>query len=208
MMKLITTATSPYGRKIRILLKLLDLQENQDYEIQSIIPHPRPEELTQYNVLSRVPTLVLVDGTVIVDSQLITDYLLSHYTNSSTNSLISTLLPKEQEWSLKNLTQIAHGIIEYTINIVMENQRPEKWQSQEWTELMTKDIDRILNFLEAKHVPNAKEPINLYSLTLICALDFIDFRLPNFGWQKDYPKLAIWQKTVNQLDPIKETYPS
>ena len=84
MMKLITTNTSPYGRKIKILFRLLNLKENHDYAIDDILPHERPIELTRHNVLSRIPTLILADGTSILDSQLITDYLLAHYHSPAT----------------------------------------------------------------------------------------------------------------------------
>jgi glutathione S-transferase len=204
MMKLITTNTSPFGRKIRILMQLLELQEGKDYTIDKIVPRLRPVELVQHNVLARIPTLVLEDGSAIIDSQLIREYLLAHYSTSAGNALIPS--DPAKVWEVKNLAEIAQGLMECTIDALLEGRRPEQYQYPEWSQLMQQDMRRTIAYCEENAIP--EEGLNLYSLTLICALDFIDFRIPNFNWKKDCSRLSAWHSSISQLSCIKNTYPT
>ena len=109
---------------------------------------------------------------------------------------------------MRNIAQIPHGLIEYTVNVVLEGRRPEQYQYSAWIDLVSRDMRRILQFIEEQHVPSCGENLDLFSLTLICALDFIDFRLADFNWKKDCPKLSSWHDNISQNPHVKETYPT
>ncbi|MEO1173125.1 MAG: glutathione S-transferase N-terminal domain-containing protein, partial [Myxococcota bacterium] len=71
-MKLFCTATSPYARKVRVLIRELG---RDDVEEQLVMPLEDPAELTSVNPLAKVPTLQLADGSPMNDSRVMCSFL-------------------------------------------------------------------------------------------------------------------------------------
>ena len=70
-MLLIGKLNSPFVRRVAVSLKLLGIgYEHADWSIG-----PDLERIRQYNPLGRVPTLVLDEGEVLMDSTAILDHL-------------------------------------------------------------------------------------------------------------------------------------
>ncbi len=71
-MKLFTYATSPYARKVRMMLDLKGIA----YEpVERCYSLDRKEDLRACNARAEVPTLVLDDGRIIADSTVICEYI-------------------------------------------------------------------------------------------------------------------------------------
>ena len=70
-MRLLGTPTSPYVRKVRIVVHELGLADRIPFEAISLADNP---DLSA-NPLRKVPTLLLDDGTAIYDSPVIMEWL-------------------------------------------------------------------------------------------------------------------------------------
>jgi glutathione S-transferase len=70
-MKLIGTPTSPYTRKVRVVLA----EKRIDYEFVVDSPNDAATQVPTYNPLGKVPVLVTDDGANIFDSRVIVEYL-------------------------------------------------------------------------------------------------------------------------------------
>lgn len=72
-MKLVGMLDSPYVRRVAIALDLYGV----DFEQQSLSVFSTFAEFARINPVVKAPTLVLDDGTVLMDSSLILDYFES-----------------------------------------------------------------------------------------------------------------------------------
>ena len=70
-MKLISSLTSPYGRKVRIVL----LEKKIPFQLQVENPWLPDSKIGDVNPLGKVPVLVLEDGISVFDSRVIVEYL-------------------------------------------------------------------------------------------------------------------------------------
>ena len=70
-MKLFVSLTSPYGRKVRIVLA----EKRIECELELVDVTPADTPLNAHNPLGKVPTLLLDDDTAIYDSRVIVEFL-------------------------------------------------------------------------------------------------------------------------------------
>ena len=130
-MKLIASLTSPYARKVRIVLaekKIdCDLVEDSPWVPETTVP--------DYNPLGKVPVLVLDDGTTLFDSRVIVQYL-------DTVSPVSRLIPEtgRQRIAVKRWEALADGICDAAAAIVLERKRAARQQSSEWIDRQRRKI--------------------------------------------------------------------
>ena len=133
--------------------------------------------------LGRVPALELEDGTTLVDSRVICDYL---------NSLAGgALVPSDPLARAREHTQtcIADGISEASLLIRYEAMFHEAPQaSPRWVDHQSAKVARALAYFE-KSPPQG--PATLTHVALACALGYRDFRFDG-AWRADHPNLVAW----------------
>src|SRR5687767_6743179 len=125
-MKLIGSPTSPYVRKVRIVLA----EKRIEYEFQVDMPFSVDTQVPQYNPLGKVPVLVMDDGTALFDSRVIVDYL-------DTTTPVTRLIPEanRQKIQVKRWEALADGLCDAAALIVLEKRRSnEAQQSSDWME--------------------------------------------------------------------------
>jgi glutathione S-transferase len=200
-MKLIASLTSPYARKVRIVLaekKIeCDLIEDSPWEPHTIVP--------QYNPLGKVPVLVLDDGTTLFDSRVIVQYL-------DTVSPVSRLIPEagRQRIAVKRWEALADGVCDAASAIVVERRRPVKQQSKEWLERQRRKIDLGLEGLAAdlgERVWCNGEAYSLADIATGCALAYLDLRHPDVDWRDRYPNLVNLADKLAKRPSFAETVP-
>jgi glutathione S-transferase len=200
-MKLIASLTSPYARKVRIVLaekKIeCDLIEDSPWEPHTIVP--------QYNPLGKVPVLVLDDGTTLFDSRVIVQYL-------DTVSPVSRLIPEagRQRIAVKRWEALADGVCDAASAIVVERRRPVKQQSKEWLERQRRKIDLGLEGLAAdlgERVWCNGEAYSLADIATGCALAYLDLRHPDVDWRDRYPNLVKLADKLAKRPSFAETVP-
>lgn len=202
-MKLTYSATSPFVRKIRILIQLLKLN-NVIEEIPSAAnPFTRDSRITQYNPLGKVPVLITDEGLALIDSKLIADYLCSTVSDN-------TLLPATgaHRWTVLRTTFLADGLLDAALLIRYEiASRPEAFQWAAWSNAQMEKITATLQLLNDECSSATPNNINLGTISIACALEYLDFRFDSLNWRYTYPQLARYIEPILRLPEFISTSP-
>ncbi|MGQ0586820.1 MAG: glutathione S-transferase family protein [Gammaproteobacteria bacterium] len=198
-MKLYSSKTSPYGRKVRIAIEELGLAG----EIEEIVTDPfnPPPEMLAANPLSKVPTLVTDRNEALLDSALILDYLTHRKAG------LATLSRGAKRWEVLRRAQLADGVIDAAVGIVMEKRRPESIHYIPFLDRQTAAIRRALDQLNRDAGLLALQTPGLCEITCGVALGYLDFRLPYLEWRKERDALAHWYTVFAQRPSMQKTAP-
>ena len=199
-MKLIASHTSPYARKVRVVLAekrlACDLVEENVWSATSSVP--------RYNPLNKIPTLILDDGTSLYDSSVITEYL---------DTLAGpTLIPGAglDRARVRCGESLADGICDAAVAIVLERKREPLRQDPAWLERQRSKVDAGVDGL-AKELGDRPwldgQAMTLADLAAGCALFYVEFRLPEVGWRAKHPNLAAWAPKLEARPSFTSTRP-
>lgn len=183
-MKLITSLTSPFGRKARIALA----EKRLECPLEIDIPWNDDTSVPDYNPLGKIPVLVMDDGTTLFDSRVIVEYL-------DNLSPVGRLLPVNgrDHIQVKRWEALADGISDAAATIFVERRRPAEQQSDAWIARQQQKIDRGLAALSEDLAESPWCLNDIYTLADIatgCTLGYLAFRFPENDWQEKYPNLA------------------
>jgi len=200
-MKLIASLTSPYARKVRIVLaeKKIDCP----FELEN--PWADETQVADYNPLGKVPVLELDDGMTLYDSRVIVEYL-------DNISPVSRLFPDGNRQSIlvRRWEALADGIIDAMVAIVLEKRRPEGMQSEALVQRQQHKIERGLATLSNDLGDRLWCHGDGYSLADIatgCCLAYLSFRAPHIAWQEQYPNLKALQDKLETRQSFIDTRP-
>lgn len=198
-MKLYLSPTSPFARKVRVALSEKALGERTEYVM--LDPWTSPEALLAVNPLSQVPTLVLDEGIALTGSDGILGALESLHP-------VPPLFPSETEAQMRTLAAagLAHGLIECTVQIVLERRRPADRQSETTIERRRGAVERVVHKLEADF-EKYTDRFLLDGIGVAVALAYLDFRLPEYDWRSRSPRLADWQDWAAARRSMRESAP-
>jgi glutathione S-transferase len=199
-MKLFASTTSPFARKVLILLQEKGAFEGVDVEY--LDPWSLPEALTSANPLSQVPTLVLGDGQVVVDSGVICDYLDRHLAGPR-------LIPEaaDEYWRTRVTEALANGLLEASVAVFLENgKRPEAQRRPDWVAFQQQTIHRTLDAFEQR-IDGIAERFDFAAICLLCALGHLEFRNTAGAWRPGRPRLAAWFDGLQDRASVAATRP-
>ena len=198
-MKLYSSQLSPFARKVRILL----IEKNIDDQVEIIDSNPYEATADHLlaNPLSKVPTLVLGDGSTLFDSSVICEYL---------DVLGEGTLMPDGTHRMNALRQLAltDGILETTFNIAVElNRREPQERSAAWVDRWYATLDRGVDAL-ADSLPGYSNEITLPHIGLVCALDYLDLRASErVNWRTRQPSLLSWYESFGERPAMLQTRP-
>jgi glutathione S-transferase len=202
-MKLIGSRTSPYVRKVCIVLaeKKIDC----DFEVRS--PWEPGTRVPDFNPLGKVPVLILDDSTVLFDSRVIVEYIDSIAPNNK-------LMPESnrERAETKCWCALADGICDAASGIFLERKRPAAQQSAEWIARQKDKILRALDYMSGQLEGGEGKWCNgtHYSLADVgtgCALGYLAFRFPEIAWREEYPLLAQLYERLMKRETFIATRP-
>lgn len=201
-MKLITSLTSPYARKVRIVL----LEKKIDCPILEDSPWEAGSEVPNYNPLGKVPVLVLDDGSTLFDSRVIVEYL-------DNISPVSKLLPQQNRSLIttRRWEALADGICDAAVAVVMESRRPAAQQSEEFKARQKGKIERALAAMAhelGERLWCNGEAYSLADIAVGVCLAYLDFRCPEIDWKGNYPNLVELQEKLEARPSFIETLPA
>jgi glutathione S-transferase len=195
MMKLRYASTSPFVRKVLVTA----IETGQDGEIERVKTNTADPELGLCNPLNKIPALILEDGSVLVDSAVICEFLDSRKGGK--------LFPKDaSRWSTLSRMALCDGMMDAAILRRYETQRPETLRSTEWDGKQKTKVDQSLGALE-KEAGSFGDRIDIGTLTVAIMLDYLDFRFAGEAWRDAHPALAKWHKAVSSRPSLKATMP-
>jgi len=201
-MKLIGSLTSPYVRKVRVVMA----EKKLDYQLELENVWSPDTQIQTYNPLGKVPCLVMEDGGALFDSRVIVDYL-------DTLSPVARLLPQlgRDRAAVKCWEAIADGLLDAAVLIVRENQRPEAQRSADWIARQYRKIDAALHAMDESLGEQAHCMGINYTLADIavgCALGYLDLRFAHLNWREAHPnltrhydKLSVRQSFIDSAPP-------
>ncbi|MBU6298463.1 MAG: glutathione S-transferase family protein [Alphaproteobacteria bacterium] len=200
-MKLYMSPASPFARKARIVVRELDLARL----VEEIPVNPATsEELHRVNPLRKIPALVLGDGSALIDSPVICEYL-NELGGGKFFPGMSIWREVSGRWRALGLQALGDGIAEAAVARVYESRRPENEQSKDMLAKYLAQIARALDALERAKF--AKDP-TIGEIAVACALGYLDFRLPELNWRETRPQLAAWYETFAKYPSMQSTWPA
>jgi glutathione S-transferase len=203
-MKLIGSTTSPYVRKVRIVLA----EKKLDYDFVLEDVWSANTNIAASSPLGKVPCLVMEAGDVIHDSRVIVEYL-------DTLSPVGKLIPAvgRERAEVKTWEALADGILDASILARLEatwGGRLDAQRSQAW-------IDRQLGKVECALLAASKDlgdkpycmgvHLSLADVAVGVALGYLDFRFPQLLWREQYPNLAKLKDKLAMRASFMETRP-
>jgi glutathione S-transferase len=199
-MKLYSSPTSPFVRKVRIVIREKGAAHLVTEEVVSALADPA--SLHAANPLGKVPALALDDGRTLFDSPLICEYLDATLEGPS-------LLPAsgDARWQAQRLHAIGDGIADAAVSLTFEKARPEGERSANWMGRWRRAITRSLDLLEAEVASLAGAP-TLGSIAVESALGYLDFRHSDLGWREGRPALAAVFEKASGRPAFRETAPA
>jgi glutathione S-transferase len=198
-MKLYGNAASPFARKALIIAHELGLK----LEVIKTIPAGN-EEYRKVNPLGKIPALVLDDGSVLIDSPVICEYL-NNFGGGKFFPGMSVWRAESGRWKALGLQALADGIMEASVARVQESRLPPEKQNEAAMAKNLKSVNAGLDALERAHfleVPTIGE------ISAACALGYIDFRLPQLEWRATRPRLSAWFAKFSDYESMKATMPA
>ena len=184
-MKLLGTLTSPYVRKVRLVL----LEKNIPHEF--VIDQPQGGIVLQANPMGRIPALILDDGFCVFDSAVIVDYV-------DTLNDQPVLIPRSDvaaRLRVKRWEALADGIADSAVVVRTERVRANDKQDESVLKLHNTAISNALDYAAGLLGNNEwceGESITLADLALTSALVYLDLRQPERDWRGSYPDLSAW----------------
>ncbi|MCB1512545.1 MAG: glutathione S-transferase [Hyphomicrobiaceae bacterium] len=201
-MKLLSSPSSPYVRKVRITARMKGLA-GQIEEVAANTQDLNNAELLAANPLFKIPALILDDGSTLYDSAVICEYLDAQVASP-------VLFPGAgpTRWEALRLGALGDGILDAAILLVYEKRfRPEDMWVTAWMDRQQAKMEGAIAALEANPPAWTGTP-NYGHMTIACALGYLDFRHDGF-WRKSAPKLAAWlDKFAAEVPAFNETKPA
>ncbi|MBI3101427.1 MAG: glutathione S-transferase N-terminal domain-containing protein [Burkholderiales bacterium] len=203
-MKLIGSTTSPYVRKVRIVMA----EKKLDYQFLLENVWAGDTRIAASNPLGKVPCLIMEGGEAVFDSRVIVEYL-------DTLSPVGKLIPStgRERAEVKTWEALADGLLDAAILVRLENTfegRKTSERSQAWID---RQMDKVHASLKAMAQGLGDKPfcsgihLSLSDIAVGCALGWLEFRFPDIGWRAEYPNLAKLMDKLAQRASFADTVP-
>ena len=185
--QLVGSITSPFSRKVRICF----IEKEIPYDLLIEDGWDVHTKLHQINPLGKIPCLVLPNGHSIFDSSVIANYI-------DGMSEIKPLLPKLNldKAHVKTFEALADGLLDAAILARRERiSRPLAEHSEVSIERQISKVQVSLQYLSNSIGTSEYCYLNQFTIADIaigCALDWLNFRLPEITWRMDYPNLDVY----------------
>ena len=203
-MKLIGALTSPYVRKVRVVMaeKKLDYH----FELEDVWAS---DAMLASNPLGKVPCLVMEGGEAVFDSRVIVEYV-------DTLSPVGRLIPERgrERAEVRTWEALADGLLDAAILARLERTWPGRTDDQRSTAWVDRQLSRVDSALIAMSQGLGDKPwcfgthFSLADIAAGCALGYLDFRFPAIDWRSRHPnltrlhdKLATRQSFIDTAPP-------
>ncbi len=199
-MQLLTGPTSPYCRKVDVLLRECGLRDHVEDVPGSGTPiEPNPATITS-NPIGKIPALIRDDGPTLYDSRVICRYIDS--------IADSDFYPENRLWEVLTLEATAEGMTDAALLMAYEWRiRPEELRYQPWVDGQWSKIARSLDAVEARWMSHLEGRIDIGHIGVACALGYLDFRHDERGWRTGRPLLAAWYERFAERPSMIATRP-
>jgi glutathione S-transferase len=202
-MKLIGSLTSPYVRKVRIVMAEKKLEA--ELVLEDVWGK---DDILASNPLGKVPCLVMEGGEAVFDSRAIVEYL-------DTLSPVGRLIPPagRERVEVRTWEALADGLLDASILARLEATWPGRTAEQRSQAWIDRQLSRVQAALTAMSRGLGSRPFcvgthfSLADIAVGCALGYLDFRFPQIDWRADHANLAQLADKLNKRASFIETLP-
>jgi glutathione S-transferase len=202
-MKLIGALTSPYVRKVRIVMaeKKLDFQ----FVLEDVW---NADAILKANPLGKVPCLVMEGGEAVFDSRVIVEYL-------DTLSPVGKLIPPlgRERTEVRTWEALADGVLDASILARLEATWGGRSDAQRCPAWIERQLSRVNEALAAMSKGLGEKPhcagihFSLADIAVGCALGYLDLRFPQIDWRGAHPNLARLNEKLSARQSFIDTRP-
>ena len=204
-MKLIGSNSSPYVRKVRVVMA----EKKLDYDFVLEDVWSADSQIIESNPLGKVPCLIMEGAEALFDSRVIVEYL-------DTLSPVGKLIPSvgRERAEVKTWEALSDGLLDAAILARLEATwagRSKAQRSQVWID---RQLGKVDAGLKAMSQGLGDKPFcagihfSLADVGVGCALGYLDFRFPQIDWRAGYPNLLKLQDKLAQRPSFADTTPS
>jgi glutathione S-transferase len=199
-MKLVGSRTSPYVRKIRVLLA----ERQVAHEFLEESAWTAGTTVPRYNPLNKVPALQLDDGECLYDSRVIAEYLDAMSGGR--------FLPAEARARARAQCRqaLGDGIADAGITAFLERKREVSRQDAPW---IARQLDKVDAGIGAVAKALGEAPflggpeLDLADMACGCALFWVEYRMPEIRWRETHPRLGAWARRLEARPSFEATRP-
>jgi glutathione S-transferase len=203
-MKLIGSLTSPYVRKVRVVLA----EKKLEFQFVEEDVWSKDSTIGSANPLGKVPCLIMEGGEAMFDSRVITEYL-------DTMSPVGKLIPTSgrERAEVKTWEALADGLLDAAIAARLEATWTGRTDAQRCSAWIDRQMDKIHASLAAMERGLGDKPfcsgvyLSLSDVAVGCALGYLDFRFPQLDWRSAHPQLARLFEKLAQRPSFIDTCP-
>ncbi|NSY37310.1 glutathione S-transferase [Leisingera sp. ANG59] len=196
-MKLIYSPSSPFARKVVVVLH--ETGQLEDVEIQNVTTTPLDPspDVKSSNPLAKIPALERNDGPALYDSRVICAYLDERAGGRLYGG-----------WDSKVLEATADGIMDAAVLMSYEKRlRPEEKQWDSWLDAQRSKVLGGCAALNARWMSHLQGPLDIGQIAVACALAYVDFRHPETNWRQGNEALADWFAEFESRPAMQATKP-
>lgn len=199
-MKLLMSPSSPFVRKVRVLIREANLVDAvQEVEVSTNALNTDASVMAA-NPTGRIPTLIRDDGPAIFDSRVITRYLDDHAN--------ANLYPTARIWEVLTLEALGDAMMDSAVAITYETRlRPTDKQSDVWMDAQWDKIARAVATLNARWMSHLAGPLDMGQISVACALGYLDLRHDARRWRDENAALSDWFAAFETRDSMVATKP-
>ena len=203
-MKLLGSTSSPYVRKVRVVLAEKKLE--CDFVIEDV--WSASTAMSECNPLGKVPCLIMEGAEALFDSRVIVEYL-------DTLSPVGKLIPPvgRERSEIKTWEALADGLMDAAILARLEatwTGRTKAQRSQIWID---RQLSKVNATVKSMSIGLGDKSFcggihfSLADIAVGCALGYLDFRFPQIDWRTDYPNLVRLHDKLTQRPSFADTIP-
>lgn len=201
-MKLYHAAASPFVRKVMVLAHETDLLDKLEIETVATSPIQVDPGVASANPVKKIPALATDEGMTLFDSPVICEYLDSQHGGAK-------LFPDAgpARWEALRLQALGDGLMDAAILGIYEGRiRPEDLRYQPWVDAQMAKVDGALDDME-KNANALGDRVDIGTVTVACALGYLDFRYADRDWRANRPALAAWYEKFSTRPSLQATAP-
>ncbi len=200
-MKLYHSHTSPYVRKVMILLHETDQLNDVEIFTSYTSPTSPMEGLAAKNPLMKLPALERTEGPTLYDSRVICAFL-----DGRVEAGLYGQGPRRYE--TMTLEATGDGILDAALSMTYETRlRPEGVRWDDWTEAQWGKIEAACRVLNTRWMAHLSGPLDMGQIAVACALAYVEFRHGSRDWRNGNDALTAWFEAFSTRDSFQATVP-
>ena len=197
-MKLHWSPRSPFVRKVMVFAHETGLVDRLTCTRTVVAMKAPNAALLPDNPLSKIPTLVLDDGSPLYDSGVICEYLDTLHDRAK-------LFPPDgpARWTALRRQALGDGFLDFLL--LWRHERERSPPSQTLLDAFAEKYRATMISLEQEVTALDRTSFGIGHIAIGCSLSYLDFRFADLGWRSGYPRIAVWHASFAQRPSVKAT---